>query len=48
MKGEFETERNPKRKLTILNANDYQGTLGVEGTPFWTNTDQVNIVNGEV
>ena len=48
MKGESEVERNPKRKLSILNANDYQGTLGIEMTPYWTNTDQVNIVNGEV
>ena len=48
MKGEYEMERFPKRKFQILNANEYQGTLGLEGTPFWTNTDQVNVVNGTV
>lgn len=44
--GEKECERMPKRKLTILNPNEYTGSLGLRKCSFWYNTDRVFIVNG--
>lgn len=41
-----ECERQPKRKLTILNPNEYTGSLGLRKCSFWYNTDRVFIVNG--
>ena len=44
--GEKESERQPKRRLTILNPNEYTGALGLRKCSFWYNTDRVFIVNG--
>jgi hypothetical protein len=44
--GEKECERMPKRRLTILNPNEYTGSLGLRKCSFWYNTDRVFIVNG--
>ena len=44
--GQKECERQPNRKLTILNPNEYTGSLGLRKCSFWYNTDRVFIVNG--
>jgi hypothetical protein len=39
---------NQKRIMRILEPNLYKGELGIKMNPFWINTEEVFIVNGEI
>lgn len=44
--GENLYEREPKKSFMILDPSEYIGTLGLQKSSFWPNTDKVFIVNG--
>ena len=44
--GEVLNEREPKKTFLILDPGEYIGTLGLQKSSFWPNTDKVFIVNG--
>lgn len=46
MTGEVINERDPKKTFLILDPSEYIGTLGLQKSSFWPNTDKVMIVNG--